>query len=280
MDYIELSCKIESKTPDLLREMLTLELANMGYESFVETTDGMLAYVASHNFIEANIYSISFFKDLDLGNVVFKWQVIKDQNWNEEWEKNFNPVLIHNQCYIRATFHEPKPDVEYEIVIDPKMSFGTGHHETTSLMVEQMLTIDFFQKKVLDMGCGTGILAILASKIGAQIIDAIDIDEWSYQNSLENCHLNNISNVRVICGDRSVIPTIPYDLILANINRNILLKDMDAYAEHLISGGILLLSGIYTTDLSLLTEAAKAHNLSFILRTEKNKWASAIFQKK
>lgn len=279
MDYIELSCKIESQSTDLVREMLTLELANIGFESFVETTDGMLAYISSFDFIVERLNSISFFKELNLGNIKFKWQLIKDQNWNEEWEKNFSPVLIGKQCYIRATFHEPMPDVEYEIIIDPKMSFGTGHHETTYLMVEQMLTIDFFQKKVLDMGCGTGILAIMASKLGARIVDAIDIDEWSYQNCLENCNLNGANNIQVICGDRSVIPSCEYDLILANINRNILLKDMDTYAQHLVSGGILLISGIYSDDLLLLKEVATTNNLSFILNTEKNKWASAIFLK-
>ncbi len=199
MDYIELSCKIESQSADLVREMLTLELANIGFESFVETTDGMLAYISSFDFIVERLNSISFFKELNLGNIKFKWQLIKDQNWNEEWEKNFSPVLIGKQCYIRATFHEPMPDVEHEIIIDPKMSFGTGHHETTYLMVEQMLTIDFFQKKVLDMGCGTGILAIMASKLGARLIDAIDIDEWSFQNCLENCNLNGVNNIQVIC---------------------------------------------------------------------------------
>lgn len=280
MDYIELSCKIESQSADLVREMLTLELANIGFESFVETTDGMLAYISSFDFTVERLNSISFFKDLNLGNIKFKWQLIKDQNWNEEWEKNFSPVLIGKQCYIRATFHEPMPDVEHEIIIDPKMSFGTGHHETTYLMIEQMFTIDFFQKKVLDMGCGTGILAIMASKLGARLIDAIDIDEWSYQNCLENCNLNGTNNIQIICGDRSVIPSCEYDLILANINRNILLKDMDTYAQHLVSGGILLISGIYSNDLLLLKEVATSNNLSFILNTEKNKWASAIFLKK
>lgn len=280
MDYIELSCKIESQSTDLVREMLTHELANIGYESFVDITDGVLAYISSFDFTVERLNSISFFKDLNLGNVKFKWKLIKDQNWNEEWEKNFSPVLVGNQCYIRATFHEPKPAIEYEIIIDPKMSFGTGHHETTHLMVEQMFTIDFFQKKVLDMGCGTGILAILASKLGAKVIDAIDIDEWAYQNSIENCNLNGANNIQVLCGDRSVIPACEYDLILANINRNILLKDMDTYAQHLVSGGILLISGIYSNDLLLLKEVAGTNNLSFILNTERNKWASAIFLKK
>jgi ribosomal protein L11 methyltransferase len=280
MDYIELSCNIESHALELTREMLTQELAEIGYESFVETALGMFAYIAARDFNAESLSQITFFGDLSLGAVVFDWKVIKDQNWNKAWEKNFSPVMIDNQCYIRATFHDPKPDVKYEIIIDPKMSFGTGHHETTSLMAGKMLSMNFLGKKVLDMGCGTGILAILASKLGAHAVDAIDLDEWAYQNCIENCKLNAISNIQIICGDRHAIPHKGYDIVLANINRNILLQDMDAYAKHILPDGMLVISGIYSSDLPMVKASAESNAFAFIDHIDKNNWTLASFQKK
>lgn len=280
MDYVELTCKIESHTQELLREMLTQELAEIGYESFMESPFGLLAYIVERDFDADRLSRINFFKVLDLGIVTFNWKVIKDQNWNKEWENNFSPVIIGNLCYIRATFHEPMPDVKYNIIIDPKMSFGTGHHETTSLMAEKMLTMNFRNKKVLDMGCGTGILAILASKLGAHSIDAIDIDEWAYQNSIENCRLNTATNIKIICGDRQSIPKKNYDIILANINRNILLQDMDAYTQHILPEGILVISGIFTSDLPIVKASAEKNSFEFTGNNDKNNWTSASFKKK
>jgi ribosomal protein L11 methyltransferase len=280
MDYIELNCRIDSEKADLFRELLIQELADVGYESFIDTDAGLLAYIAQRDFEPEQLDSISLFSDHAFGQVKFTWDLIKDQNWNKEWESNFSPVLIANQCYIRATFHQPIPEIKYEIVIDPKMSFGTGHHETTSLMIEQMLDMPILGKSILDMGCGTGILAVFASKLGADPIIAIDIDEWAYRNSLENISLNNISNIKVLAGDKSIIPDNAYDVILANINRNILLDDMSAYAKHLKNNGLILLSGIYNSDLPVIEECAISNGLLFKKKLSKNNWVSALFQKK
>jgi ribosomal protein L11 methyltransferase len=279
MDYIELTCKIESDQIPLVREILMQELANIGYESFVDTDNGLLAYINSRNFDAKELDNLTTLADMRIGNVHFKWDLIKDQNWNQEWENNFSPVLIDNKCFVRATFHKPNTKVQYEIVIEPKMSFGTGHHETTSLMIEQMLDLPFKNKKVLDMGCGTAILSILAAKLEASSVLAIDIDEWAYRNALENITLNDISRIKVLQGDKSNIPETEFDIILANINRNILLEDMDSYSKHLITNGTLLLSGIYNSDVTMITESAKTQNFQLSKITEKNNWCSILFQK-
>jgi ribosomal protein L11 methyltransferase len=279
MDYIELTCKIYSDQLPLAREILMQELGNIGYESFMDTETGLLAYIADRNFDSAELDNLSALSDMKLGNIQFKWDLIKDQNWNEEWENNFTPVLIDNKCFVRATFHKPNPNVQFEIVIEPKMSFGTGHHETTSLMLTQMFELPIKGKHVLDMGCGTGILAILASKFEADSIVAIDIDEWAYRNALENIALNNSPKIKVILGDKSVLPPSKYDIILANINRNILLNDMVAYYEHAANDCKLLLSGIYESDLPLVTEVAQNVGFEFVRSNEKNNWCSALFQK-
>jgi ribosomal protein L11 methyltransferase len=279
MDYIELTCKIYSDQLPLAREILMQELANIGYESFMDTETGLLAYIADRNFDSAELDNLSALSDMKLGNIQFKWDLIKDQNWNQEWENNFTPVLIDDKCYVRATFHKPNPNVQYEIVIEPKMSFGTGHHETTYLMLAQMFDLPIMGKRVLDMGCGTGILAILASKFGANTIVAIDIDEWAYRNALENIAINNSLEIKVLLGDKSVLPHMKYDIILANINRNILLNDMVTYYEHADNEGKLLLSGIYESDLPMVTEVAQNAGFVFVRSSEKNNWCSALFQK-
>jgi ribosomal protein L11 methyltransferase len=280
MDYIELQCIIESDQISIIREVLTHELSNIGYESFVDTDEGLLAYIAKKNFDEKALSSISVEAELNLGKILYKWQLIKDQNWNLEWEKNFPPVLIANKCYIRATFHQSNNDVPYEIIIEPKMSFGTGHHETTSLVIEQMLHLNFASKTVLDMGCGTGILSIMAAKLGAKTVDAIDIDDWAYKNTIENCTLNNINNVKAIIGDKYMIPKIQYEFIIANINRNILLQDISVYCEHLVKNGSLIMSGFYINDLPVIREAALSCGLHHTTSAERNNWVAALFHKK
>ena len=279
MDYIELNCRIASDQISLAREILMQELANIGYESFVDTENGLLAYIANRNFDSGELDNLSSLSDMKLGSIQFRWDLIKDQNWNQEWENNFTPVLIDNKCFVRATFHKPNPNVQIEIVIEPKMSFGTGHHETTSLMIEQMFDLSFKGKKVLDMGCGTAILAILAAKMEAASVAAIDIDEWAYRNALENIERNNVSGIKVIQGDKSVIPSTKFDIILANINRNILLDDMEAYFNHAAADSKLLLSGIYNTDLPVVTEASVNAGFIFVKRSEKNNWCAALFRK-
>lgn len=279
MDYIQLKCLIVSSDLPLVQEILTYELAQLGFESFSEITDGLLAYIAKKDFNEQSLDGISFHKEMNLGDLKFSWETIKDKNWNEEWEKNFQPVLIADKCYIRSPFHAPRPESAYEIIIEPKMSFGTGHHETTSLMMEQMFSIDFTDKVVLDMGSGTGVLAILASMLHANHITAIDIDEWAYNNSIENCTVNNISNISIFQGDAQLLADKTFDIVLANINRNILLNDIDKYALCLKPGGLLLVSGIYTFDLKIIKKTAESCGLNFQKSIEKNNWISALFIK-
>ncbi|MDP4209619.1 MAG: 50S ribosomal protein L11 methyltransferase [Bacteroidota bacterium] len=279
MDYIQLTCAITAENKALVREMLMYDLGTIGFESFTETADGLNAYIKGADFEEASLQNITFFGDLNLGTVSFSWKLIKDQNWNEEWEKNFEPVLIAGQCYIRAPFHQPNKNADFDLVIEPKMAFGTGHHETTSLMVEQMLALDFEGKQVLDMGCGTGVLAIMASKLKAAHILAIDIDEWSYNNTLENCAANNVSNVDVLLGDIDKINGLKFDIILANINRNILLAQLPSYADALDSNGILLMSGIYRTDFEIINQAAEQNGFKYCSLVEKNKWVALMYMK-
>jgi ribosomal protein L11 methyltransferase len=202
---------------------------------------------------------------------------MKDENWNEKWEQNFNPVTI-GSVYIRAPFHPADPE-KTEIIIEPKMSFGTGHHATTSLMVKAMLNVDFRNKTVADMGCGTSVLAILASKLGAKAVTAIDIDDWAVENSGENLNRNLIKNVLVLKGNADSLADSRFDVILANIQRNVLLKDMQAYSRALNQGGVLLLSGIYEDDVALIRETAQEEGLTFINYEVSEHWAMARFSK-
>jgi len=211
--------------------------------------------------------------------VVYTHEWIKDKDWNEVWEHNFQPVLIGDKCYIRATFHEQHKTIPYEIVIDPKMAFGTGHHETTSLMIEQMLTLDLSGKRVLDMGCGTGVLAIMASKLKADYILAIDIDIWSYQNTIENCGLNSITNIIAKQGDIDLISGMKFDVIIANINRNILLNQISHYANTLDRDGLLLMSGIYWNDFEIMNSAVQKFGFVNLTLHEKNNWIAVLFKK-
>lgn len=207
-----------------------------------------------------------------------KKKEIEQVNWNSEWEKNFKPIQVEDKVSIRAPFH-PKTDLPYEIVIEPKMSFGTGHHETTYAMLQQLLNLELVNKSVLDMGCGTGILAIFAEMKGAKPIDAIDIDAWCYENSLENIKRNNCSNISVYKGDASLLANKKYDVIIANINRNILLNDIGTYSQSLNEKGILLLSGFYKEDIQTIDEEALKYSLKKEIVLEKNKWVSIKYLK-
>ena len=199
-------------------------------------------------------------------------------NWNEEWEKNFEPIDVDRKCHVRAPFHE-KTNAEYDIVIEPKMSFGTGHHETTHMMIQHILETDFNGKKTLDMGCGTAILAILAEMKGAEPIDAIDIDNWCYLNSIENAERNNCKHISVYEGDASLLAGKNYDIIIANINRNILLNDMEHYVNCLNANGTLFLSGFYTEDIPVITESCTKNGLSYVKQFERNNWVALKFVK-
>ncbi len=276
MQYIEINCSIHPVETG--NEIMIALLADMGCDSFVETENGILAYIRKDIF-DKNQLNTLFLEMPDYHfTVSYSWKEIEEQNWNAVWESNYEPVLIDGKCYIRAPFHLHREDVEYEIVIEPKMSFGTAHHPTTSQMISYILEENCKDKTVLDMGSGTGVLAILAVMRGAKMATAIDNDEWAYENCLENVEKNSVSNMEVTLGNADNI-TKKYDIILANINRNILLEDMDKYAGALNENGTLLLSGFYLDDLSILKNEAEKYNLVFDSYKEKENWVAARFLK-
>lgn len=275
MDYIEYTFQVN---PVEGSEILIAELGETNFESFVETEDGVQAYIQKSLWSEDVLENIAIFSNENF-QISYTFTEIPSVNWNEEWEKNFQPILIEDKCAVRATFHEPT-HTEYEIIIDPKMSFGTGHHQTTFLMLKTLLNMDFTDKKVLDMGCGTGILAILTAMRGAKDILAVDIDEWCYQNAQENILLNNFPFIKIKLGDVSVIKEQYFDCIIANINRNILLEDIPHYVSQLNSGGDLLVSGFYEEDVPQITKKSEECGLVFIQKSEKENWVVLHFQKK
>lgn len=273
--YIEYNFKVSPLQPGT--EILIAELGYAGFESFVETEEGVTAYIQDSMWNENILDDIDIIKSEEF-EISFEQKEIEQVNWNEEWEKNFDPITISDQCLVRAPFHASK-DVKYEIVIEPKMSFGTGHHETTFMMLLYILENDFEEKTVLDMGCGTAVLAILAKMKGAKSADAIDIDDWCVENSMENIERNNVNAIQVRLGDASVLPINKYDIVLANINRNILLSDMPAYVDSLVAGGVLYISGFYLSDLPDLTKRATELGLKFIDNKQKNNWVAAKFER-
>lgn len=274
MNYIEYIFKVEPMQPGT--EILIAELGYAGFESFVETEEGVTAYIQKEDWNEAILKEINILNSEEF-KISFTFSEIEQINWNQEWEKNFEPIEVDGKCTVRAPFH-PQKNFEYEIVIEPKMSFGTGHHETTFMMLQFILENDFKNKTVLDMGCGTAVLAILAEMRGASKLDAIDIDEWCFENSLENIQRNNCGNISVYLGDASLLYGKKYDVIIANINRNILLNDMEAYRKCLDLGGELYLSGFYTEDLPIITECCNNLGFTFVENKEKNKWVAAKFK--
>ncbi len=272
--YIEYNFTIEPRDP--AAEILIAELGLFGFESFVETETGLLAYIPSEEHSEDVINEIQILKS-DEFIVEYSVKTIEQTNWNEEWEKNFTPINVDNKVYVRAPFHDAST-MDYEIVIEPKMSFGTGHHETTHMMIQHLLDLDLTHKSVLDMGCGTGILAIFAAMKNARPVDAIDIDEWCVENTNENIEKNNCEFISVFLGDAHLLKNQKYDIIIANINRNILLQDLPAYKRCLNNNGILLLSGFYTEDEPLLQSKAKELEFEFLKKLERNNWLSLQFR--
>ena len=255
-------------------DILVAYLSELEYDSFEEIDSGLKAFVETDKFSEESLNQV--LSNLDI-KVEYDLQNLKQENWNAKWESNFKAVIIDDRCGIRASFH-PSLGVKHEIVITPKMSFGTGHHSTTFGMMKTMIDLDFINKKVLDMGCGTAVLAILASMLKAKEILAVDIDEWAYTNSLENIQINNVSIVDVVQGGSEQIKE-TFDIILANINRNVLLSDMGVYSKALVENGDILLSGFYTEDLTLITEKSNECGLSLISSTHHNNWVTAHFKK-
>lgn len=261
-------------------EILIAELVAIGYDSFQELDSGIDAYVEQDAFSESRLKEI-IQKYSSEESITYSFGLLEDKNWNEEWEKNFQPVIIGEKCIVRASFHSPDKNYLYDIVINPKMSFGTGHHETTSMMISHQLELNHQGKTVMDAGSGTGILAILASKLGASVIDAFDIEDWAFENLKENTTLNNCLNVFV---GKGTIATVSlrektYDIILANINRNVLLEEMANYSSRLKQKGTLVLSGFYVEDIPLVETEANSHELVKVSSKEQNKWASLVFIK-
>ena len=272
MNYKEVIFSFQPLQP--WSEILVAYLSELDFESFEEINQGLRAYINENDFNLSDIENIC--SQLDC-KIDIKHKVIKQKNWNAKWESDFQPITIGSKCGIRADFHEPL-EVEYEIIITPKMSFGTGHHATTFGMMEAMLTLNFQEKRVLDMGCGTAVLAILAHQLGSNEIDAIDIEEWAYNNSLDNISMNGSSKIVVHKGGKEKIEG-EFDIILANIDRNILIQDMYAYSSHLLRDGLILFSGFYEQDLDLIMQEAKIQGLKYINHNSKNNWVTAKFQK-
>ncbi len=267
MNYLETIFSTQTLPPESI-EILIAELGEVGYESFVEDFGELRAYIPEEHFNRNDLDKVIRPR---FPNITFHSKPIPRENWNKTWESHYTPIEVDDFCYIHAPFHLPNPKFPVNIQIEPKMSFGTGHHQTTRLMIQAMRRIDFKSKMVLDIGCGTGVLAIVATKLGARIVDAIDTDEWAVENSVENAKLNNVANISVIHGDsRAIVKT--YDVILANINRNVLLNDMSIYSQHVKKGGSLVLSGFYSFDENILIEEAKKWNLTLKTSLRNEGW--------
>ena len=261
---------------ELGSEILVAELGELPFESFVDTEFGITAYIQK-NLWNENIIDDLFILDNPDFVISYKIEEIEQVNWNEEWEKNFEPIDVDGNCHVRAPFH-PKTNAEFDVIIEPKMSFGTGHHETTHMMIQHLLETDVRNMKTLDMGCGTAILAILAEMKGAKPIDAIDIDNWCYLNSIENAERNNCKNITVYEGDAALLKDKKYDLIIANINRNILLNDMQAYVDCLNPNGTILFSGFYEDDIPFIDASCVEKGLTYIKKFQRNNWVSLKYK--
>lgn len=277
MNYYQIKFPIPES--EELTEIMIALLSAIGYDSFEEQTDYLMAYIPEDNYSKDDVIDIDFIGKCDQNGELIV-ELIPDINWNELWESNYPSVVIADSCYVRAPFHDHDPAIDYEIVIKPKMAFGTAHHETTAMVLEMILLNDFENKRILDMGCGSGVLAILASMKGAKSIIAIDTDKWSYDNTIENTEVNNITNVETLQGGAELIKENGhFDIILANINKNILLRDMKYYAAALDVGGIIYFSGFYATDLKDIEEEASKNGMKFVSNLEKNNWVAAEFIK-
>lgn len=282
MNYYELKFTYQSPIETtIISDVLAAELGEIGFESFTESEDGLLAYISD------SLYNVKELQeklnDFPLENVGihFTEQLVESKDWNEEWEKNyFKPIRIGTDCIIRASFHEPEPGFTYNIIIDPKMAFGTGNHETTYLMIGEMLKLDLEGKDLLDMGCGTAVLAILAKMKKAGKVVGIDIDEWAYNNALENIRLNNTDDIEIALGGAEQIPALgAFDIVFANINRNILLCDIKHYANCMKQGSLLFMSGFYTEDIPAIKAECELNGLNFISYTERNNWVAVRVEK-
>lgn len=283
MNYTEVNFTIVPHS-EVIADVLIAELESIGYDGFSYTDKGFCAYIPTQNYerkLLDGLQMLQYFSEQT--NISVETREIEDQNWNKVWEENFTPIVVDNRIQIRAGFHAPIPGIEYEILIEPKMSFGTGHHATTVLMLRTILEMaeTFEGKRVLDMGCGTGILSIMAAKVGAKEVIGIDIDDWAYHNAMENIQNNQVKHIAIKIGDASLLKKEqPFEVILANINRNILLNDMEHYLQVLQPQGHLIMSGFYLKDLPMIQERATTLGLCFEKYNEEQEWVSAVFYKK
>lgn len=268
---VQVQCKAE------FIEILIAELADIGYDSFWEHETGFEAYIEEDKINEELLEEVLNRYKAD-SEVSYNLQNIEEKNWNVEWETHFEPIIVEDKCLVRATFHHIKENYPYEIIINPKMSFGTGHHATTYLMLQWQMELDHQNKKVIDAGCGTGILSIMAAKRGASSILAFDNNEWAIENGRENFELNHCAEIQYFLGTVSDVDAYhEYDIILANINRNVLLEEMHLYVNKLNAGGQLLLSGFYDKDASLIIQEANKQNLELNGKKERSDWVALLF---
>ena len=278
MKYIEVNFTVTPMN-ETACDIVAALTAELGFESFVASADGTLSYVPAHLFDEVALDEA--LKDFPMSDVevAYTYGEMEDKNWNEEWEKNFfEPIVVDNRCVIHSTFHKDYPEALYDIIINPQMAFGTGHHQTTRLIISYLLDINLEGKSVLDMGCGTSILAILASMRGAKTLTAIDIDEWCVNNSVDNFALNQIDNIKVFQGDASSLASEgPFDVIIANINRNILLADMQYYVARMNPGAEIYFSGFYESDLPMIQAEAERLGLHYLSHRVEKEWTAAQF---
>lgn len=282
MTYTEVNFTITPQSEDIA-DVLISEMGNIGYDGFYNTDNGFMAYIPTKDFNEQTICEMEILQFFS-ANYQFSWthSEMPDQDWNKIWEDNFTPIVVNNRILVRAGFHKTIENIEYEIIIEPKMSFGTGHHSTTALMLETILdyTEQIKGKQVLDMGCGTGILSIMAAKAGAASVSGIDIDEWAFNNAMENIKNNQIQNIAIKIGNATLLENeSPFDFILANINRNILLEDMVHYTARLKKGGYMIMSGFYKQDLPLIQKEAEKQGLCYKEYKEENNWIAVSFYK-
>lgn len=278
MNYVEVDCRVDPSGE--ASEILMALLSEIGYSMFEESDLGLKAYITEADFSRNRLDQL--LGELHLPGVVIKTEVrpIPPTNWNEVWEQNFQPVRVGEEVYVRAGYHPADPSVKHELVIEPRMAFGTGHHATTMLMMQALLRSELKNQSVLDMGCGTGILGILASRLGAEVVLGVDNDPNAVENALLNANNNKITNIRVMEGDAKAIQGLSFDMIIANINRNIILDDMKIYESSLRSGGTLLLSGFYNSDLPAIIAEADSNGLRICSFEESENWVAVLFIKR
>ncbi len=278
-DYMQVRLDVEPCS-EMATDILAAALAEIGYESFVPDETGVTAFVPQGKYDEVRLQSVV--EQFPVEGIALSYEAtfVPGQDWNEEWEKNyFKPIVVGDECVIHSTFHHDVPQARYDVLIDPKMAFGTGHHETTTLMLQAILATDFTGRAVLDMGCGTAVLAILACMKGAGPVVAVDIDEFATENAAENIRLNGVPEIEVRLGGADALRQEQFDYIFANINRNILLADMAAYVERMKGGAHLFMSGFYVDDIPVIRAEAERLGLHFLGHTEKNRWVAVDFVK-